>query len=228
MKSRPILFNDDMVRAVLAGRKTVTRRPFKRPSWVSEHDEPDLIAALNRYGGQTSMRGPCDGSKTYVCPLGVPGDELWMREAWRIGSWKPDPNRFGDLVALDYRATNGERSPWINPTYGADGPVDYKADEQRARLLRDAIKRTKAAHAKGMVPYDAATDKYIWEPGKAPLPWIPSFLQPRWASRLTLSVTSVRVERVQDIEEDAWSAIYPATPWDMNPWVWAVGFEVRR
>jgi len=211
-----------MVRAILEGRKTQTRRPVKQAMRFAELGVPAW--------------------RPDWCPLGVPGDELWVRETWRIGAWKPDPARFGDVVAVDYLATNGERTPWINPTFDKNGKVNDAADAQRVHLLRDAISRVKAAHAAGRIQYSAADDKYLWEPGTAPLPWHPSIHMPRWASRITLKVTDVRVQRLMDASEadiiaegftnsagyqSALMKAYGDGITYANPWVWAVTFEVK-
>jgi len=155
MKERPILFSGPMVRAILDGRKTQTRRPVKPQPFVAT---PSMF----------------DVSK---CPIGQPGDRLWVRETW---------------------------------TKNTNGVVWYRAD-------RHPI-------AGGL--------------------WRPSIHMPRWASRITLEITRVWVERVQDIMEDGairegmvrvdrcspfqmfrdtWQSIYGT--WDANPWVWAVEFR---
>lgn len=179
MKERPIIFSGPMVRALLAGTKTQTRRVYRaRPV--------DNIAA--EHGPVWSLPSP----------YGAPGDRLWVRET------------------MDYSAEHA------NFYYAADrrGVGEYVY----ARLV--------------------ARD---WKPRT-----VPSIHMPRWASRITLEVTEVRVQRVQDIsEEDARAeGVLPAganpshykpardlfrtlwndinedrAPWASNPWVWALTFK---
>jgi hypothetical protein len=164
MKERPILFSGPMVRAILDGRKTQTRRPVKPQPFVATPSMFDL-------------------SK---CPIGQPGDRLWVRETWQL---------------CDYDGPGGY--PKTDSVYRADGETDDKR--------------------KG---------------------WRPSIHMPRSASRITLEIARVWVERVQDITEDGairegmvrvdrcspfqmfrdtWQSIYGT--WDANPFVWAVEFR---
>ena len=177
MKERPILFSAPMVRAILEGRKTQTRRLVKlRPGQEIEH------------GAVFSARDPF----LMLSPYGSPGDRLWVRETFHGGG-------------------NG----------GAE--VAFKADY----LIARDVKR-----------------------------WTPAIHMPRRLSRITLEVTGVRVERLQDIsEEDAraegidavrvqtgpaalagrpWATEFCAlwdslnakrAPWASNPWVWVVEFR---
>lgn len=203
MKERPILFTDPMPQAILAGRKTMTRRVVKcnrfygEPDWSTAYvDGPANNQYLHvrqsggKYGDATNQR--------ITCPYGVPGDRLWVREAW-----------FNQNV-------NGVASP----IYRASWPKHDK-------------------HSIVMSP-----------PGK----WIPSIHMPRWASRITLEITGVKVERLQAISEaeamaegceeeyrdnngncwhdkatDAfrrlWDSINGPGSWDANPWVWCVSFK---
>ena len=197
MKERPILFSGPMVRAILDGSKTQTRRVVK-PQHFS-HPGCDC--------------GPESLSASSWCPYGNPGDLLWVREAWRV---HPE-----DLLMDEY-----------------ERPVNLKA----------------------VSPNDSAY---------AGIPWRPSIFMPRWASRLLLEITDVRVQRLQDISEkdaeaegitcidpqggdasrcwvpgvhdtdvhefgtarcafhDLWDSINAKTyPWESNPWVWAITFEV--
>jgi len=201
MKERPILFSGEMVRAILEGRKTMTRRVIKpQPTapeffgWCSEPND-------KRYG-QVSFGKNCMISSWAKNPYGQPGERLWVQEPAYIHN---PPN---------------EREP--------NGCVYYVADI-------------------GL--------------GGAGCP-SPAMFIPRWASRITLEVVSVRVERVQDIsEEDAkaegveldprlegyyrdyldqkprstaresfltlWDSINAKRGygWDANPWVWGVEFK---
>ena len=166
---RPILFNGDMVRSILAGQKTQTRRI---PSKTQQH--------------------------ALFCPYGHPGDRLWVRERWA---------------------------------------ADMSFDDLPPRMLPP----------RGMPIYYHATAQCM------DYKWRPSIHMPRWASRITLEITDVHVERVQDIhEEDAiaegidprklsylsgeravtkfsvlWNSLYAADGfgWDVNPWVWVVTFK---
>jgi hypothetical protein len=204
--SRPILFSAPMVRALLDGTKTQTRRVVKptqsTPKVAPLTMEPWLIEMNDgTFEHEVDDRGlPCwlgthpdypGDAKWFSCPYGAPGDLLWVRETW---------------------AQN---------TIGGESFVFYRADS------------------------DAAG------------PWRPSIFMPRHVSRLTLRITEVRVERLQEISEDdaraegvredevlslpmspgaaaaAYSALWDsingkAHPWDSNPWVWVVKFEVMR
>lgn len=144
MKERPILFNAQMVRALLDGTKTQTRRVIKpQPTHFNPAGVPRLANPIS---------GP---AKVIACPYGQPGDRLWVRESFDFlpNSGTDDPS----ACEIVYWATGG-----IEPR---SAPSDYN-------------------------PMIYGTNKVR-----------PSIHMPRWASRITLEVTGVRVERVQDISE---------------------------
>ncbi|QRI88699.1 hypothetical protein JQN63_20425 [Delftia lacustris] len=207
MRERPILFSGPMVRALLAGTKTQTRRVVK-PQPDSTHSG---FPYWNVGGYRASWcRSAADGgplvpANPLLCPYGQPGDRLWVRET------------FGHF----------ERNENFKP--GCE--VFYRADGNCLELE----------------------------------PWRPSIHMPRWASRITLEITGVRVERLQDISEaDAraegiecmagdpecgyrnyldqtgqdwslspresfqslWESINGPASWSANPWVWPL--DLRR
>ena len=199
MKERPILFNAPMVRALLAGTKTQTRRIVKARDleWMDVHQ---------------GLREPDNAER---CPCGQPGDCIWVRE-----SWSPDPP---DVDGWGYTAWAGCREGQI-----AGVPERFR----HPRFCNYAAD---------------------WLHG--PIRWTPSIHMPRWASRITLEVTGVRVERLQDISEadaqaegwtrrpevstdpqvhkeaardwfmDLWESINGPGSWDENPWVWVIEFR---
>lgn len=194
MSDRPILFSGPMVRAILSGAKSQTRRVVKKQPWAScciedgmEGEPPFVYSALGGDGPGHDVhetRTPCR------CPYGKPGDLLWVRETWAP-------------------LTKG---------------YAYRADP-------------------------------IWNAPPADR-WHPSIHMPRVASRITLEIIGVRVERLQDISvadaiaegvvecnqnlrglepcmewryayEDLWGQINGQGSWDANPWVWVVSFNAE-
>lgn len=176
MKEHPVLFNAPMIRALLDGTKTQTRRPVKGvPPSVVRFE----VASLSKteFGkkapiwlGWTADNNNIDFHAP--CPFGVVGDRLWVRETWapfHIGSKHSLASPVEDLDDADGARFAADRRVWS--CTGGNG-----------------------AHA----PADDGGWNY------APHRWRPSIHMPRWASRITLEVTDVRVQRVQDIsEEDA-------------------------
>lgn len=196
MKERPILFSAPMVRAILNGTKTQTRRVVK-----DRHIDAAPPACFFQW-----LRERC----TY----GQPGDRLWVRETWQV----------------------------------VDG------SERARRIVTDP------SPSRGWIEYAATV-----HPGHEPPPrWRPSIHMPRWASRILLEITAVRVERLQDISgEDAvaegiardgdgyerfhvdpdaplgqsftrnpvlayrglWEKINGVGTWDANPLVWVIEFK---
>jgi hypothetical protein len=231
MAEKGILFTAPMVRAILAKTKRQTRRVVKPQPYI----DPQGNACWNGSNfGQDgrgphiqSLASPIPSSKTgrVRCPYGMPGDRLWVREAWM-----PDPpcdgtwgytawagNRIGQIAAVPER--------FQHPAF-----CNYRAS---------------------------------WQHGTDGLRWTPGIHMPRWASRITLEITDVRVERLQDITEanvvaegiqrwplgfrvdvsgapvhecrtfavarDAyrwlWEEINGPGSWDANPWIWVFEFE---
>lgn len=205
MKERPILFSGAMVRALLAGTKTQTRRVVKpqppadkqRAAWY----EPGVM-------GWAPPEVPSQHWHRVRCPYGRPGDRLWVRE-----TWMPDPPFDG---TWGYTAWAGSRIGQI-----AAVPERFKHP--------------------AFCNYRAS-----WLHGTYDLRWTPGIHMPRWASRITLEVTGVRVERLQEISEadaaaegaytdpacpaydayrDVWEQINGAGSWAANPWVWVIEFR---
>jgi hypothetical protein len=179
MREKPIFFSAPMVRALLDGSKTQTRRVFN-----------------------SGVPLTIDGVLANKCPYGQVGDQLWVRET------------FCDV----YGSGGNEHRRKKEVMYRADGETD---------------------------------------PNVVPR-WTPSLHMPRWASRITLEITSVRVERLHDLSAaDAlaegiiqlpdggysvadtrhysdspdesyaslWESINGAGSWDLNPYVWVIGFK---
>lgn len=225
MTEHPILFSGAMVRALLAGTKTQTRRVVKKNA-----------AGRAARGGRNWHLDDPDAVK--ACPYGTLGDRLWVRETWNIA--RPT---LMDGAHVEETETMGGTIPIKLPKGG--WAVWYAADE--------------------IDPGAPLVDRYR-----------PSIHMPRWASRITLEVTDVRVQRVQDLSEgDAkaegmgvitkdggrlwkygipdrdgypgddddgwhwheweadprkayaklWNTINGPVAWDLNPWVWAVSFR---
>lgn len=209
-KERPILFNGEMVRAILDGRKTQTRR----------------IAKVTSEGCQEGFITPLAGFvprsiKNHIsyCPFGKPGDRLWVRETWQ-------GPLFYDEIPED----------WNSDKYKTPEYCYYKASGDSC-------------------DFTDADDNFVER-------WSPSIHMPRWASRILLEVTNVRVERLNDIsEEDArlegitdggclncggnepcgcsdpkpdardafiwlWESINGQGSWIDNTWVWVIEFKV--
>lgn len=215
MAEKPILFSGAMVQAILAGRKTQTRRVFREFVDASGVWEEDQYSPGEWW---TEEDGVPLGY--FRCPYGSRGDTLWVRETWR-------PEELG------------ENSP--DGAEGLDG-TRYKADG----AFRSIENSREASDLFGEARY-----KFL----KAGHEWRPSIFMPRWASRLTLRITGVRVERLQNISEadaraegvSAWNDTKDGTVfvpefkllwdsvnakrgygWVSNPWVWVVEFEVQR
>ena len=212
MKVRPILFNGEMVRAILDRRKTQTRRVVK--------PQPDDVWHESGWkNGGVGMRFGME-VEGVLCPYGVPGDRLWVRETWAaVMFYEAHVEGFGLGYADD----------WEGSSHIPQGPSEYtilyRADNEWDESVEDRGFR-----------------------------WRPSIHMPHWASRITLEVTDVRVERVQDISEadaeaegappilvppdgggapftegfmDLWDSINAKRGfgWDANPWVWVVAFR---
>lgn len=215
MTERPILMSGPMVRAILDGRKTQTRRVVKpQPSHFTPspnvHHPRHPAAYFDAY---------CNAPKTGANPRGMSDRWCW---------WTPDNRQGPDWIRCPYGAP-GDRL-WVRETWGTGGyfpwPYGYRADGKEY-------------------------------PGEC---WRPSIHMPRRASRLTLEVTVVRVERLQAITqadaraegvvdtsgawdhvpgglldtsragprgafEALWNSINGADSWDANPWVWVVEFR---
>jgi hypothetical protein len=237
MKTRPILFTGPMVRALLDGTKTQTRRIVKpQPEYGrADCDNANAFRVRLKSGGWHHC-DPITFAEIYS-PYGQPGDRLWVRETWGL-------------------CANHDFTDWVRGSVASvtscpiGRQVEYRAD---------------------------------WENDHEPNVWHPSIHMPLWASRLTLEITSIRVERLNDIsEEDAeaegvtsrkisrpwglengwsadwsrvgqpnkyaangktiaeediglatarhafcnlWESINGPGSWDANPWVWVVEFK---
>ncbi|EHN9304196.1 hypothetical protein KQN34_001279 [Salmonella enterica subsp. enterica serovar Muenchen] len=221
MKERGMIFNGEMVRAILDGRKTQTRRPVK--------PQPELTAGSGFswngcvYGAGSNDRETNRNFAHVVCPHGKPGDRIWVRETWGVVSHELDEDgRIADWTP-DRPATPIKEMPFGNGYYS--GHAIYAADGEFTWGDDDG-----------------------YEDGRSC--WKPSIHMPRLASRITLEITAVRVERLQAITlgdickeigcglydfrpatygfqvwEELWESIYGEGSWQANPWVWVIEFK---
>lgn len=208
MKERPILFNAEMVKAILSGRKTQTRRVIKLPV-IDKNMGCEL--AGNELAGEVAA------GDYRNFPLGQPGDQLWVRETFSLlGNEDGCPMDWNDNIVTDKKdaARIYKASCWQKPNnYGIWSVPDREME------------------------FDGA--------------WTPSIHMPRWASRIDLLITGVRVERLNSLTNadakaegypaereidggstdpwlwfrELWDGIYPENSFKVNPWVWVIEFQ---
>lgn len=209
MKERGIIFNSEMVRAILSGRKTQTRKVMKAQPRPSETRVGDYWFPCDRVQSMVHVSDFISGNSAMpdaheffsaCCPLGGIGDRIWVRETFQVGLCTES--------TLAYKATHK--------------PSDL--DEGWSEVIK----------------------------------WRPSTQMPRWASRITLEITHVHVERLQSISKQdsisegaprghhsidviskqfgfpdfsrswfaqIWMDIYGEDNWAANPWVWVIEFK---
>lgn len=225
-----MIFNGEMVRAILGGRKTQTRRIMKNQP---AGDYPDTPALIRSVGGGFQWYGHYGESSIFNCPFGAVGDRIWVRETWGVVSHELDEDGRIQQWSPDRPATAIHEMPFGNGYY--TGHAIYAADGEFTWGDDDG-----------------------YEDGRSC--WKPSIHMPRAACRILLEVTGVRVERLNSIsQEDAqaegmeltgwrptysdpdsggevwtpydnfaqlWESIYGEESWKANPWVWVIEFKV--
>lgn len=221
MTERGMIFNGEMVRAILDGRKTQTRRPIKwkqtRFTEIGEREDGGY------WPWSEDAEHACDF--WHPCPFGAVGDRIWVRETWATLG-----NEDGCCVDWEGKLCKGD-------------------ERSAARIYRASCEQRPGDYGLWSIPDDA-----YWKPHtkehKFEGAWRPSIHMPRWASRILLEITNVRVERLQSITlgdickevgcglydfrpatygfqvwEELWKSIYGAENWQANPWVWVISFE---
>jgi hypothetical protein len=175
MKERPILMSAPMVRALLREKdpKTQTRRMAK------------LNAAGRVYRGGRNWHVD-DPNAIEACPYGVPGERLWVKEAWRVVGWNE-----GCSLLIEY--ADGARREETASDWDAD--LGIYVDWRERMLMQCSEDCEKAGCAIG------EDDCYVLPDGKPVTRWRPSIHMPRWASRIALEVVSRRLEPLHNISE---------------------------
>jgi len=253
---KPIIFSGPMVRAILDGRKTQTRRIVKdvppmpdancSPNNTARHSMPYLDAYCGERRTEKNPRGmgrnwhwwqvdDRPGPVAFRLPY-APGDLLWVREAFC--QYHPSGVQEGRFSIEGRAGIPGPPPVTYRVIYRADGdPVRvWHCDEYPYRTPVGPRNELDAKHPKVCSEF----------PG-----WSPSIHMPRWASRITLEVTAVKVQRLQDISNmdavhegvpfteldktpddlhraqfaDLWNSIHGPDAWGDNPWVAAYSFR---
>lgn len=248
MKEHPILFTGEMVKALLEGRKTQTRR-LRGLEDVNEKPDAWTFKKLTALDWMTkkSFKGrfgayfeshEIEPRTISICPQAFPygqvGDRLWVKETYVFEWWEDEPKAPTDRPIHFHKGDGTEHDEpyWLWP--------HYRATDPEPELFYD----------------DHPDEPYC--------KWRPSIFMPRWASRINLEILNVRVERLHDItaagvlaegikqtEQDGyWLAPLAGTPdfpwgdarmayaslwnsinsksgmgWEVNPWVWVVEFK---
>lgn len=230
VKERPIIFSGEMVKAILDGKKTMTRHLVKFKDFTTDSITPLHIELVDgKYCLFNERNGWLIGYPK--CKFGEIGDRLWVRETWIQGYDDP-------LIESE-----GDDENAVSIIYKADGKEEYRS--------------CSAETAENWGDFSADSEMVGF---KSPIH------MPRWASRILLEITDIRIERLNDIsDEDAvkeglrilpasgryvvspgdqyfgsashdavevfswlWDSINAKKgyPWSSNPWVWVVEFKV--
>lgn len=246
MKERPILFSGEMVKAILEGRKTMTRRIIKvqPPKDGADYQVCRILAGDRRNVGKYRwVNKNCLAAHINTPYFSLPwenGDRLWVKETFSVDEiiTGSNSNETFSSGCIEYKYG---RAKYFNFSTNPSEPEEIPFDDYRREKL--------------IAMYDSQIGD-----------WRPSIFMPRWASRITLEVTDIRVERLQDITEGdvekeginqhpyeyadstyyderpeiagleanisafagLWDSINGKNPdkrWNANPWVWVIEFR---
>lgn len=196
----PILFSTPMVQAILDGRKTQTRRicTSSLKSDCDIHKSESIRECHHNDTGWSEWENGACRCRNTTKPKYRIGDILYAKETYKFGTWK----EYGDKVAIDYKAGNSEKTPWVE-SHGDSRKIlkECIEDCRKAKLINIQSGMTWAQEQEQNLFFD---ESYRWEVGASPCRWRPSIFMPKIYARIFLKITNVRVERLQDIsEEDA-------------------------
>lgn len=220
VKERPILFSAPMVRAILEGRKTVTRREVKKQAaldCLAAGFEPAFLA----------LPGNAD-----LCPYGQPGERLWVRETWGVIShdfdeqgnmvdWKPD--RPASAIR-EMRFGQGYYSGHV--IYRADGEAEWAGDDDGGGDDRSAWKPS--------IHMPRIASRILLEITEVRVEQLQDISDAQCiAEGLGLNKRAIGVKMTvpqgasmpKTMFSELWSAINGRESWDANPWVWVVEFK---
>lgn len=212
---RPIIFSAPMVRAILSGAKSQTRRIVKPQPFGGDRIEPAYSREDGFIVGQ--LRDSENAWRRIVCPYGNVGDRLWVREAWRtVAAMDADrPTRIAEQC-LDA----GYRKPWA--------PIQYEADRQRDNWnTMQPAEPGKLRSPRHMPRWASRLTLEITAVRAQQLHDI---------SEADAIAEGVRSISLADVPRNAawserqdfahlWDKINGAGAWDANPWVWAITFR---
>ena len=207
MTDRPILFSGDMVRAILDGRKTQTRRVCS-------------VQRRLRGGGPSDMwvYGPPDSVQWIRCPYGKPGDRLYVRETWALtcdGGWAVSPS------TLTYRAGGDPSIRIIKPDqFSPIGEIEQRPDAEVPGRWRPSIHMPRWACRIALEVVSVRVER---------LQDISRSDELAEGVKTTRS-TRTGVVYAKESFADLWNSINEKRGhgWDSNPWVWVVEFEVAN
>ena len=196
MTERPIIFNDAMSLAVIENRKRVTRRPVIGAN--GDANEPHAFSRMTLGGALFTLR---EGRYAVECKhsFGVPGDKLWVREAWSLPP---------SALSIYYRAGNGGRllssrdasdnmesvNAWVNKLSRVAGPSVWAPSIHMPRWASRTVLDVLDVRVERL---QDITDEGARAEG--------------FASRVAFIET--------------WDAIYPSMPFHADPWVWRIEFK---
>lgn len=200
MKSTGLMFKAPLVRSILSGQKTQTRRICKpvrgyERNNICRPDKAHESWAVWWHGAEIDRVGCLQ-----ECPFGKPGDQIWVRETWQ--GWRRTSHEYEEYETMSHEERGGRTINQYAEYYGINSlSIRYQAD--------------------GVACPDS---------------WIPAIHMPRWASRIALEITDVRVEQLERIsEQDAiaegfdsredFSMFFAPEVWNANPWCWVIGFR---
>ena len=200
MIEKPILFSGPMVRAILVGKKTQTRRAIRYPqrgAFVIE-DHGRGWEVFQSDNGESSL---CNDGNEYPmnCPYGQPGDHLWVRETWG----------------------------WVGEHHHEDhGSIYWKSDRAdwvKSQKWRPSIFMPHWASRIVLYVTDVKVEKLQ---SMSYTDWVADFC-PSSAERESALATFVGDGYRREREKELWDSINSKRGfgWDKNPWVWVVGFK---
>jgi hypothetical protein len=197
MKERPIIFRGEMVKAILEGRKTQTRRPIK-PQPVIAHDGKWDLYIRGIWVGAIAEK---NNLILNICPYGQPGDRLWVKETWCplercdwVGNKKEQNINYRAMATSYSESMRKEmgyiwRSPIFIPRWASR--ISLEIVNVRPERLTDIT--VESAKAEGITPAGVEGDGRRWRGGF----------------------------------RDLWDSIYSKKNlgWNINPWCWCITFK---
>lgn len=229
MTERPMLFSAPMVKAILAGRKTQTRRAVK-PALVA----PQEVRWSDHNPGWWIVHNDADNKWSRLrSPYGQPGDRLWARETWQYAGWTEDGYPFvgyradGSNVCIDRDIPEewAERLTdiWAGLSSDENVRIDGRAADRKWRpaihmprwacrvvleVVGVRVERLQDISDRGAS--NDCTEEGVFHAGRD----LPS----DWQERGFRSIEKCAYR-------DLWESINGAGSWDANPWVWVVEFK---